>query len=748
MENAEQSIREIQKGLLCWYDFKPYSRVLYIGSQGDALWETLREHQLEAQCVTVPQSCESGWLSEHKEMYDYLISVADLEMCEQPGEVLKLWKGLLKADGRMLLGMNNRLGLRYFCGDRDPYTRRSFDGVENYHRTYARSTDTFYGRMYSQAEIRKLLWDAGWKSFQFFSVISDLKNPAMIFSEDYLPNEDLSNRVFPMYNYPDTVFLEEEVLYQGLMENGMFHQMANAYLVECSLSNELSQVCQITCSVDRGPERAFLTVIRKDDVVEKRAVNPEGRKSLEQLWKNCQKLKEHGLQIVDAEVENGVYRMPYVKAEVGHLYLKRLLQTDKKEFLKAMDHFRDLILQSSEIVDADKEDGEGAMLREGYLDMVPLNSFFVDGEFVFYDQEFCGENYPANAVIYRMVATFYSGNEAAQRIVPMVELLERYGLCEKLEKWQRMQADFLFDLWREKELRVYHEEYRRNFMVVNSNRQRINYSEYDYQRLFVDIFHDTDERKLILFGSGAFARRFIAMYGREHPVYAIVDNDKSRHGKTVEGIVVQSPAVLEEMEAGEYKVLICIRSYLSVARQLEEKGIKDYSIFDSNRDYPRKENPKRKIESPALDADATPKKYHTGYIAGVFDLFHVGHLNMFKRAKEQCDYLIVGVVTDAGVRKNKKVDPFVPFEERLEMVRSCQYVDEAVKIPENYGGTRDAWRMYHFDVQFSGSDYVNDATWLAEKEFLEKHGAELVFFPYTEHTSSTKLKAMIEKKLL
>ena len=81
------------------------------------------------------------------------------------------------------------------------------------------------------------------------------------------------------------------------------------------------------------------------------------------------------------------------------------------------------------------------------------------------------------------------------------------------------------------------------------------------------------------------------------------------------------------------------------------------------------------------------------------------------------------------------------------MVRSCKYVDEAVEIPFEFSGTRDAYRMYHFDVQFSGNDYENDGNWLAEREFLRKQGADMVFFPYTEQTSSTKIKALINKQL-
>ena len=183
-------------------------------------------------------------------------------------------------------------------------------------------------------------------------------------------------------------------------------------------------------------------------------------------------------------------------------------------------------------------------------------------------------------------------------------------------------------------------------------------------------------------------------------------------------------------------------------KQLDELGVTEYSIFDPHKSYPRKRRPIAASGVPEGKQAAEKKKYHVGYIAGVFDLFHVGHLNMFKRAKEQCDYLIVGVVTDEGVRKFKETEPFVPYEERVEMVRSCRYVDEVAEIPLNFGGTSDAWRLHHFDCQFSGSDYADHPDWLAEKEFLEKHGAEMVFFPYTEGTSSTKLKTMIEKKLL
>lgn len=602
--------------------------------------------------------------------------------------------------------------------------------------------------MYSQAELREMLCDAGWDECRFYSVLSDLDNPTLIYAQDYLPNEDLSGRLFPTYHYPNAVFLEEECLYADLIANGMFHSMANSYLIECAPDGSFSDVCHVTGSMERGRERAVFTVIHKSGIVEKRAAYPEGQARLEKMLEYRNELAAHGISVVEAKLEDGVYIMPYVNAETGHAYLKRLLLEDVDAFLQKLDQFRNLILQSSEIVKEDKGDGEGAVLRRGYIDMVPLNSFYLDGTFVFYDQEFCEENYPANALITRMIATLYAGSFELGKKLPIEILFERYHLIGKLDGFRKMEWDFLKDLRKEKELREYHDACRRNGEIIHSNRQRMNYSQEDYERLFIDIFRNADTRRLILFGSGTYAKKFLALYGQDYSVYAIVDNSEEKWGRKLEKIEIQSPQILQKMHPGEYKILICIKNYLSVMKQLDEMGVTEYSIFDSHRDYPRKRKPIVTVNAPDYEKSGEKKKYHVGYIAGVFDLFHVGHLNMFKRAKEQCDYLIVGVVTDEGVRKYKEVEPFVPYEERMEMVRSCRYVDEVAEIPLNFGGTRDAWKLHHFDCQFSGSDYVDNPDWLAEKEFLEKHGAEMEFFPYTEGTSSTKIKALIDKKLM
>lgn len=781
---SEEIISELHKGLLNWYDFNT-GNVLYVTA---GMKDQINQEEIlffdEMQNIKGLKSCKVSleevisleFVSQARRSFEYIILFNALEQCKQPRSLLLTLYSLLKPNGRLLLGTDNRLGIRYFCGDRDAFTGRNFDSIENYCRMNAADVEKMDGRAYSKAEITAMLEQAGFLFHKFYSVFPLLTTPQLIYAEDYLPEEELEVRCFPNYRHPDTVFLEEERLYTTLIQNGMFHAMANGYLVECSLDGAFSNVRHVTVSMERGREQALATIIRNDATVAKKALYPEGKAKLQQMINNDRDLRSHGISVINAKLEGDTYVMPYIQGEAVTSYFRRLLIQDKEAFLQKLDDFWSLILSSSEHVTYEKIDWEhfdpewkkrkpddpnrdqwkriafgskqdalGVILKRGYIDLVSINCFRVGEEFVFYDQEFYLENFPANTILWRTIDLIYWGNSQMEAILPRMELQERYHLNEYLELWQRFSSHFIYALRNEKELAGFHRLHRRDMNVIHSNRQRMNYSANEYQRLFIDIFRNTEGKKLYLFGSGNFTKKFLSQFGREKRVTGILDNNSAKWGTVMEGIQIGSPEALKELKAEEYKVIICVKNYIPILKQLKQIGVKYYGIYDWNLEYPRKVP--MPVISQGKKAEIT-KKYHVGYIAGVFDLFHIGHLNMFKRAKELCDYLIVGVVTDESVRKNKKTSPYIPFEERLELVRSCRFVDEAVEIPTDYGDTDEAYRRYQFDVQFSGSDYANDPEWLAKKVFLEKQGAELVFFPYTEGTSSTKLKTLIEKRLL
>lgn len=144
-----------------------------------------------------------------------------------------------------------------------------------------------------------------------------------------------------------------------------------------------------------------------------------------------------------------------------------------------------------------------------------------------------------------------------------------------------------------------------------------------------------------------------------------------------------------------------------------------------------------KKESGRLD---NVNRVKVGYLSGTFDLFHVGHLNLLKRAKQQCDYLIVGV-HNSGAWKGKET--FIPLDERKAIVAACKYVD---KVVDSCIEDSDAWELWHYDRLFVGSDYKGTARFNYYEEYFKDKGVEIIYFPYTQSTNSTQIRKMVEIK--
>ncbi|TXK17739.1 adenylyltransferase/cytidyltransferase family protein [Homoserinibacter sp. GY 40078] len=131
-----------------------------------------------------------------------------------------------------------------------------------------------------------------------------------------------------------------------------------------------------------------------------------------------------------------------------------------------------------------------------------------------------------------------------------------------------------------------------------------------------------------------------------------------------------------------------------------------------------------------------------GYAAGAYDLFHIGHLNILKHAKSACDHLIAGVVSDEMLIATKGRAPVVPLAERLEIVQSVRFVDEAVAevVPDKL----DTWKKLRFDIFFKGDDWRGTEKGLRLEREFAKVGVEVVYFPYTMTTSSTALRRALD----
>ena len=769
-KRIEQDVeRELPGALISWYQFRENAKVLFISggfAECEVLFDVLIRKGVDA------EKTDLDAVYNLKDQFDYIIAVGAIEKGRQPVKLLDKLQSLLNADGKLLLGAMNRLAVKYFCGDKDYFSNHVLDSIEGYRWIAPDRMEKIGGRLYSQAELQKMLIQSGIRYYNFYSVMPDLLRPQMLLADGYIPNEELAVRVFPQYKSPSTLFLDEEEIYNDLLENHMFHQMANGYFIECSLKDNLDKIDQITVQGDRKSEEALATIIKKDSMVSKRALYLEGSHKVDLMMAHVEYLQKQGVPLVEAWRDKDAFVMPFIQEQIATVYFRKLLKRDKKQFLDKLSDFRSIIINSSEHVPYEEVDWQsfepgwehrkpddpnidkwkklafgseqdkkdiGVILKRGYLDMVSLNCFASDAGFLFFDQEFYMENLPANVIFIRTIDFIYRNCYELNAIIPIDDLLKYFHLYEHRTVWRIKGEEFLSKLRNESELITYHRNHRSEYHTVVSNKHRMDYSPEEYNRLFVNIFRNAGGRKLYIFGAGKYAVKFLDQFSEYYQIAGIIDNDESLWGKTLKGIEIYSPQILEK-EEDAYKVFVCIRFFEDVIKQLEQMGVKDVSVYDPKLEY------ERPIIMQKEESEAVLKPYHIGYVAGVFDLFHIGHLNLLRRAKEQCNHLIVGVVTDEQVIRNKMTKPFVPFEERCEIVKSCCYVDEVVEIPIESHSTQEAHRRYHFDVQFSGSDYKDDVTWIDAKNYLRQHGADLIFFPYTETTSSTELKEAIRKR--
>ncbi|TYG33824.1 SDR family NAD(P)-dependent oxidoreductase [Lonepinella koalarum] len=143
-----------------------------------------------------------------------------------------------------------------------------------------------------------------------------------------------------------------------------------------------------------------------------------------------------------------------------------------------------------------------------------------------------------------------------------------------------------------------------------------------------------------------------------------------------------------------------------------------------------------KLESNRVSTESQIK---IGYLSGTFDLFHIGHLNLLRKAKEYCDYLIVGVHPSAA---HKGKETFISFEERKAIVESCKYVDQVVQsCPED----NDAWKVYEYHYLFVGGDYKGSERFNRYEKYFEDKNVQIIYFPYTQGTSSSQLRNALLK---
>lgn len=426
-------LSEMRKSILNWYDFREGASVLEIGGELGALTGLLcdrcrhvicyEENRKKAEAIGTRYRTRnnlhiiSDLQAVSNQRFDYITMIGFLERLngrkstrEEYAIYLEKIKGLLKENGKILLAVENRYGLKYFCGYYETYTRVPFAGINQY---YEQSS----GYTFSKAELEDIFDKANMIRRKFYYPLPDYKLTQLIFAEDNLPSNSIRDKVINYYVDQDSLVSCEDNLYDDIIENGVLPFMANSFLVEYSEMGDFSEAKYIALSTDRIVDSAFATIIYNSGEVWKRPLYREGRKKIVELFENIQDLKNHGINVVPHKLIDDAICMPYIKAKSFMGLLQDTLPIDRYEVIRMVEMLYDTILRSSEhvdnsrnalLTDNNKEIEFGPILKYAYIDMIPYNCFYLDEKLMFYDQEFRKENYPAKYILFRTLWYMYN----------------------------------------------------------------------------------------------------------------------------------------------------------------------------------------------------------------------------------------------------------------------------------------------------------------------------------------------------
>ncbi len=597
-------LSSLRKALFSWYDFKENARILELNAQYGALTEVfcktgnqvvaITDDIRQADCMKKRyEDCQNlriqvGNLQDidKKEQFDYVI-LYDSNQCDV--EFFHQIAKLLKPKGHLLVSYQNSLGMKYLCGMPMQHTNQHFGWLEEWKEN---ATRHYFGRV----EIENVLKQSVFKKYQFYYPLPDDRFVQMVYSDYYLPKENLEERIMPYYEHTDTLLCKEKKIYKSVINQGMFPILANSFLVECTMEGTLSDISYVAISADRGKERAYATAIHQTKLVTKYPLYRQGKESVQKLLQNVKELSQREIPMVPhKEVERGV-EMPFVEMETLADYIRGAVKRDSNELFRILDKIYEFVLRASEEAEPDtnqmllrickvySEDTEklehikraewGPILKKVYLELIPLNCFY-DKErekFLFFDQEFVREYYPAKYVLYRAISICYGFIQGMQQILPIQKVKEHYGM-ELVWEYYRAEEKLFIDEVRckDKYKQLYH--WIEDTECTTTERNRLKYHS---QR--------NHQRKLIVFGAGKIFDKYYEQCKESDRPTFIVDNDESKWGCKKYSIEIKAPESIFEIPKEKRQILICCKKALEIEEQLKNMGIEEYwkysDIFD------------------------------------------------------------------------------------------------------------------------------------------------------------------------
>lgn len=473
-------LTDIRRGLLEWYPFSKDSTVLEIGAGMGALTGVLCEKCDHVTSVELTELRAQAIYYRYKDVtnldiyvgnvldmkfdkkFDYITLIGVLEYqgnyisSDAPYcDFLKQIKKFLKPNGKLLIAIENKFGIKYWCGVPEDHTGRLFDSINNY-PTVGKA------RTFSKHELKTLLDNSGFKNSKFFYPMPDYKLPQVIFSDEGLPKKYMPHRIIPYYLYYPTLIALEKDIYNDLLQNEVFDFFANSFLVECSIEDiPMCDITMASITSDRRRSHQMCTVIHQNETVQKFPVWKEGFNLLKTSYENIMTLSRHSINIVSHTLSSNSLWLPYITEEsLEDKLIQACIEENVHMFYTLLEQYFVQVLNSSEqslieenAILATLEENSaitkfdfGPILKTAYIDLLPHNCFVINGALVFYDQEFSVPNFPANFMLFRALKNLYGFYPWINGFISIEETKQHFLLDKVWDLYEQEDALLLEEL--------------------------------------------------------------------------------------------------------------------------------------------------------------------------------------------------------------------------------------------------------------------------------------------------------------
>ena len=515
-----------RENLFNWYPFKKNAKVLEIGAGMGALTglfcrtcgtvialeqsskraDIIRERHKKYDNLTVIS--DNIFTVNFQEQFDYVILAGVLEYAAMNGDsssygnLLKRIKELLKSDGKLLLAIENRFGLKYWCGAAEDHTAIPFDGISGYERDgFTTRYESTGVRTFSKNTLKEMLEAAGFGETRWYYPMPDYKFPSAIFSDEKLPTANDMKAVKWTYPSESELIADEKKLYEEVIKNNCLPFFANSFLIEVGSEKLDEYHIKFACHKRDYKEKfRIITMLDSEGNYIKKADNEEAKKHLMQLKENIDTLKSFSINTLEVTEKNGTLICPEEKANSGALQFKKCLEADDfNGILKIIETLKESLKKSSKIeyeINAQNiiektlniKAGTlamGPVLEKGYIDMNLNNCFWKNNDLIFFDQEWLIEKVPINFIVYRAIK--YAYVEGSN--IDIRSIFSYFGISEQEEKaYFEYEVLLLKDMMDEERCSIFDPKmYNDGLMAVPQAKQVIRKMDENYNNLSNDM---------------------------------------------------------------------------------------------------------------------------------------------------------------------------------------------------------------------------------------------------------------------